>query len=445
MAHMNFIAAIQLGTSRITGIVGRNEGDTLTVIAYETEDSAKCIRRGCVYNVKETANKVKSILRKLELKIPGNRIGKVYVGTGGQSVRSVDHTVSISLDTDAIITDEIMDSMNEECRAYRPDRLDVLSVMPPAVYINGRLEPDPVGVSCSRIEARYKLIVARPSLRKRITECITELANTGIAEILVSPLALADVALSEDEKKRGCALIDFGAGVTSLSVYKNGSLVGLCVIPLGGNLITNDIEDFLGIGEAEAEQLKRKYGNALVNKDDDSIFQINTEQTDLPPVKMSDFNTVTEARQQEILENVYYQLDAIGSKDLRAGIVISGKAANLENLTTVIYNRLKMDVRYASIRKSLTVKTNLPETRPDGIALGLLLQGNMNCSVHLAPQSPPIQQPAPTPAPPAPPPVKETETETIKKEPAPSRKKEGFFKKIKTKTDEFAGDLFKET
>jgi cell division protein FtsA len=446
MAHTHFIAAIHLGTSRITGIVGRNEGGTVTVIAYETEASANCIRRGCVYNVKETAGKVKRIIQKMELKIPGNRIGKVYVGTGGQSVRSLEHTVSASLDTDSIVTDEIMDKINEESQTYHPDQWDVLAIMPPAVYLNGRMEPDPVGISCSLIEARYQLIVARPSIRKRITECIAELAKIEIAEILVSPLALADVVLSEDEKNRGCALIDFGAGVTSLTVYKNGCLVSLCVIPLGGNLITKDIGEFLRIGETEAEQLKRKYGNALVNKDDDSTFQVNTEQMELPPVKLADFNTVVEARQQEILENVYYQLEAIGTKELRAGIVVTGKAANLENLTTVIYNRLKVDVHYAFIRKELTVKANLPDAHPDGIALGLLLQGSINCSVNTAPQSPPVQQPTPVPTPPPAPPLKEKEAEketiTEKSSPSSTKKKRKNILKI---IDDFTGELFNET
>jgi cell division protein FtsA len=449
MAHTNFIAAIHLGTSRITGIVGRNEGGTLTVITYETEASADCIRRGCVYNVKETAGKIKRLIQKLELKIPGNRIGKVYVGTGGQSVHSLEYTVSTTLDIDSIVTDEIMDKMNEECRTYQPDKWDVLAIIPPAVYLNGRLEPDPVGISCSLIEARYKLIVARPSIRRRITECIAELAKIEIAEILVSPLALADVVLSKDEKNRGCALIDFGAGVTSLTVYKNGCLVSLCIIPLGGNLITKDIGEFLGIGEAEAEQLKRKYGNALVNKDDDSIFQINTEQIELPPVKLADFNTVVEARQQEILENVYYQLEAIGAKELRAGIVVTGKAANLENLTTVIYNRLKIDVRYAFIRKNLIVKANLPDTHPDGIALGLLLQGNINCSVNTSPQAPLIQQPTPvpTPLPTSSVKQKDADTEIIAEKShlsSTKKKRKSIFERINDKAGKFAGDIFDE-
>ena len=70
MAYTDFIAAIDLGTSRIVGMVGKkNEYGVLSIIAYEVENSGNCIRRGCVYNVEETANKIKRLVRKLENKL----------------------------------------------------------------------------------------------------------------------------------------------------------------------------------------------------------------------------------------------------------------------------------------------------------------------------------------------------------------------------------------
>ncbi|MDR2118793.1 MAG: cell division protein FtsA [Tannerellaceae bacterium] len=441
MAYTNFIAAIYLGTSRITGIVGRNDAGTLTVIAYETEAAAGSIIRGCVHNVKEAAARIRRVIQKLELRIPGSRIEKVYVGTGGQSIRSVERSVSLTLEAESIVTEEILDRLYRECSACLPDGQDVLSILPSACFLDGRMETEPVGVACSRIEARYNLIVARPSVRKLIAKCM-EFAGRGLAGIAVSPLTLADVVLSEGEKNRGCALIDFGAGVTSLSVYKNGRPAYLCVIPLGSNLITRDIEDFLKISEPEAEALKRKYGNALANRDDTSTFQINQEQTGPLSVKIADFNEVVTARLQEILENVYDKLEsAVELKALRAGIIITGKAANMENLTALIYDRLRTDVRYATLREDLTVKINSPEAHPDGVALGLLLQGQANCAAPLPTPPQPVPPPAPAPPPPPPPVVKAEEPPAAKESPAPPKKKK---KKLGDGLGNFVGRLFDE-
>ena len=76
--YTDFIAAIDLGTSQIVGMVGtKNAGGVLSIIAYEKENSTNCIRRGCVYNIEETANKIKRMVLKLENKLNGTRIGKV--------------------------------------------------------------------------------------------------------------------------------------------------------------------------------------------------------------------------------------------------------------------------------------------------------------------------------------------------------------------------------
>ena len=78
MTYTDFIAVIDLGTSHIVGMVGtRKENNVLSIMGYETEKSEGCIRRGCIYNVEETANKIKRLVRKLENKLNGNQIGKL--------------------------------------------------------------------------------------------------------------------------------------------------------------------------------------------------------------------------------------------------------------------------------------------------------------------------------------------------------------------------------
>jgi cell division protein FtsA len=447
MVCTDFIAAINLGTSRLTGILGQKEAGMLTVVACETENSANCIRRGCVYNVRETASKIKRIIQKMESHIPGNRIAKIYVGAGGQSIRSIGHTVYLSMDTEQMVTDEIKEQLFKEARACEPEGLDVLSVIPSAYYLDKQYEFEPAGVSCTSIEARYRLIVARPSVRKRIVECVTEQVKTDVAGIIPSPLALAEAVLNEDDRKRGCALVDFGDGVTSLTVYKNGRLADLCVIPLGGNLITTDISEYMGISFPDAEKLKQKYANAIVDKDDDTTLQANTENSEPVNFRLSGFNAVVEARLQEILENVYSRLESFAAKDLRAGILITGNASQLENLTTAIYDRLKIDVRYASIRKDLTVKTNLQDISAIEIAgpLGLLLGGNVNCLT-----SAPVRQPAQaaqekpevkTEVSPAEEPAAADDPKKSKT----SRKHKSILDRINEKAGQFVGDIFNES
>ena len=66
MAYTDFIAAIDLGSSRMVGMVGtKGPSGALSILAYEVENSETCIRRGCVYNVEGTAFKIKRLIQKL--------------------------------------------------------------------------------------------------------------------------------------------------------------------------------------------------------------------------------------------------------------------------------------------------------------------------------------------------------------------------------------------
>ncbi len=153
--------------------------------------------------MEETANKIKRLILKLENKLGGARIGKVYVGIGGQSLRSIDHTVPRILGTDGVVTEEVISGLYEECCNYHPDMLDVLAAVSPTYFLDDKPEPNPVGIPCTRIEARYKLIVGRPSLKRYVINSIADRARIEIADIVVSPLALADVVLTDNEKGPG--------------------------------------------------------------------------------------------------------------------------------------------------------------------------------------------------------------------------------------------------
>lgn len=381
MAYTDFIAAIDLGTSHIIGIVGsKNSAGLFSILAYEMESSASCVRRGSIYNVEESANRIKRLILKLENKVGGAKINQVYVGVGGQSIRSINHVV-VSTPKEGFVTQQDLDMLEEECEKFNPEMLDVLSIVSPEYFLDGKQEPNPVGVPASRIEAHFKLIVGRPSVRRNIVASISDRAKKEIAGITVSPLALADTALSDDEKDLGCALIDFGAGVTSLSVYKNSRLQDLVIIPFGSNLITRDIMS-LHIVESEAERLKVTYGSAVSNKENDYTIKLNSsEGMGVREVSLSDLNIIIESRMKEILENVHTCLEQTGMKEsLGAGIIITGGGAFLKNLPEVIREIFEMDVRIATLRKGLIENSSFANNPELMVAIGLLLNGTENCA-----------------------------------------------------------------
>ena len=386
MEHTNYIVAIDLGTSHLVGMVGmKNAQGNLTILADEVEDSASCIQRGCVFNVNDTAHRIHRLLLKLQNKLssmfPALQINKVYVGVGGQSLRSVEHVEVRIINTNVVVSEEDIKKLNEQCYAYQPETLDVLGVTPPTYYVDGKITDNPVGIPCKRIEAHYKLIVGQSSIRNYIVNCFDLISDIKLAGIIVSPLSLAETMLGRDEKDLGCALIDFGAGTTSVVIYKRNKLVHLCVIPLGGDLITKDLTS-LPFVEADAERLKIKYGSAILdnNKENSTMFEAKDG------IGIREFNTVVEARAQEIVDNVCAQVKLSHVDSLGAGVFLAGRASALNHLQELVQEKLRQEVRFSTIGKEWMENEDERMGNPMYMsAISLLIKGNDNCLSYVPP------------------------------------------------------------
>ena len=397
MATTEFIAAIELGSSKVTGIAGRKNSDgSMQVLAYAKEDSSSFIRKGIIYNLDKTAQSLTSIINKLEGDLK-NSIAKVYVGIGGQSLRTVRNVVSRDLNEETIISQELVDAICDENLEIPLVDMDILDVAPQEYKIGNNLQADPVGVAGSHIEGRFLNIVARASIKKNLERCF-EQAKIEIADLLISPLVTANAVLSESERRSGCALIDFGADTTTISVYKNNILRFLTVLPLGGNSITRDITS-MQMEEEEAERLKKTYGDALYEEEPEQEEATCKLDDDSRIIKVADLNNIIEARAEEIIANVWNQIQLSGFDDkLLAGIIMTGGATNLKNLEEMLRKRSKIEkIRMARLPRN-TVHAPSDILKKDGsqnTLFGLLFEGNQNCCLIET-----VSQPAPaTPKP----------------------------------------------
>lgn len=393
----DFIAAIELGSSKITGIAGQKNSDgSIKVLAYASEESSSFIRKGTVYNLDKTAQSLTAIINKLEAALDAS-ISKVYVGIGGHSLHTEKNTVGRNLKEEAIISQELVDSIcDENLNTPLIDKV-ILHVAPQEYKIDNNYQTDPVGVAASRIEGRYLNIVARASIKKNLEKSFNQ-AKIEMADITVSPLAMANVVLSDTEKRSGCALVDMGADTTTISVYKNNILRFLAVLPLGGNSITHDIAS-LQMEECEAERLKKQYGDALYSEEEGNDAKASVQLEDGRNIELGELNDIIEARAEEIIANVWNQIQLSGFDDkLLAGIVITGGGSNLRNIDELLRKKSKINkLRTARfIRNSVLAPDEI--IMNDGTQttiLGLLYAGEENCRQQEAPkprpEEPPVQ------------------------------------------------------
>ena len=381
MAAKEFIVAIELGSSKVTGIAGQKNLDgSIQILAVVKEESSAFIRKGVVYNIDKTAQCLTSIIKKLETQLK-TEIRQVYVGIGGQSIRSVRNVISKDLPNESIVTQEmVIELMDANRNMTYPDQ-EILDAAVQEYKVGSQFQIDPVGIQATRLEGNFLNILERKAFYKNLNKCF-ETADINIAEMYLAPLALADSVLTEAEKRSGCALVDLGADTTTVSVYSKNILRHLAVIPLGSNNITKDIAT-LQMEESDAERMKLKYAAAYTDNNDidnDLKYSIDPERQ----IESRKFIEIVEGRLEEIIENVWYQIPSEFYDKLLGGIILTGGGSNLKNIEKAFNNHTHVDkIRVAKFVTQSIISNNETIKAHDGTmntVLGLLAKGDINCA-----------------------------------------------------------------
>lgn len=386
MEQAGFIVGIDLGTSKIVGVMGRkNEQGVISILASESISADNCVKHGVVYNIDEAAGKVKKLVNLLENK-SGRKIGKVYVSVSGKSLRAIEYTITRDLGSDKEVSFAVIDQMEQQARSNKPDFLTNYSVVAPEFFLDGQYEADPIDKAASIVEGRYRLIVGRPNIKSNLQRSIVDKNNLEIAGYIVGPVAAGAIVLDEADKQAGCILLDFGAGTTTLSIYKGGLLRYMVVIPFGGRTVSKDVKE-LGFIDTAAESYKIKYGR--VGKDKNKNLTSNSD------VDVKELNKVIQLRIEEIILNIINQIKESGYVgQLEAGAIIIGGASNLTGLPEFLSDKLQMPVKKA-VAKRLYINNaaDLLQNPAYAQVLGLLLFANENCEKKETPKLEPIQRP----------------------------------------------------
>lgn len=379
----NFIVAIELGSSKVTGIAGRKQPDgALQVLAFAQEPSGSFIRKGRINNIIKMKTCVKSIKEKLEKTLKKN-IDKAYIGIGGMGMHTVANSVRKEFGEKRVISREIVEEIQDENKHSQPADREILAAIAQEYKLGAQTQPDdPVGIQAESLEGHYLNVVVKKEVEENIHECV-ESSGIEIVGLPITTLALADCMVPELERHSGCVFVDMGSETTSVAVYKNNLLRHLAVIPLGGKNITRDIAS-LSIEENEAEQLKLEHGQAIYDFGDGHMDPIPTKGG--RTIAFEEFAGLVEARQEEIIKNIKRQIELskYDIKQLLGGIILTGGAANMPGMEKAIEKHIGFDKIQLVKTTQTPVRSGGQQSMPrDGAAnaaLAILEKGEVNCN-----------------------------------------------------------------
>ena len=329
----DIIAALDVGTTKICALVGRvSDKDEIELLGMGLVPSVG-LRKGVVVNLEDTIDSVSKALNVVQENSKAD-IRQLVAGIAGSHIHGLNSRGAIAISrSDREITNRDVSRVINAAKvvAIPPDH-QLIHVLPQEYIIdeqNGIKVP--LGMAGVRLEAEVYLVTGAATSIQNIMKSI-ERSGFKVEEMVLGPLASSEAVLTEDEKKLGVVLVDIGGGTTDVVIFLDGNIKHIKIIPVGGELLTNDVAVGLRTPRALAEELKKKEGSTLrsLDKDDEitTLIGLGSRETTFPRRLLCE---IIEARMEEIFTLVKTEIMKTGLMDLiGAGVVLTGGGSLLK-------------------------------------------------------------------------------------------------------------------
>jgi len=341
----NLIVVLDVGSAWTRVLAADVNEGALRYRGHGVVESAG-MRKGLISDLGPAAKAVKAANEQAEWAARAN-IDQIVVGIGGPHIRGLNTNGGLDLGSRMReITREDVRAAVERARAVeRPPDREILHLLPRQFILDD--QPgifDPVGMVGARLEVDLHIATCSGSALQSIVTCANR-AGLEVSEAVLESIAAAESTLSADERELGVCLLDIGAHSSDLVVFFEGGVVHTASVPVGGNHFTNDLAVGLQMSTAQAEELKRQYGHAVVTA---VPLEAEIEMNNPEPQRLA-LRTLAEILEPRARELLYFVKESLRNggvlEALGAGSVLTGGGAMLPGLLDVTESQLRVPAR----------------------------------------------------------------------------------------------------
>lgn len=400
MQSERYVAAVDLGTAKIAVSVARIMGDDIQILYYK-ESPADGIRHGIVFNPKKASVVLKQAITAAETEL-NIKINQIVTGFPRCNVRQVTASAELTREDacSCITLEEIREVKEQALAEYTLENEDKEYVYGSVAQsfsaddLINQCEDDIAGTVSDTLVGNFKIFIGS---KKAVTNTgiMANYAGLALSRQFFVPDVVAKAVLSSDEMENGVAMVEIGAGVTSLTIYHNSILRYYNAIPFGGGSVTTDIKYECGFKETLAENIKLKFGfshpDRLQNYSD-KILQISDDESgSYEQLSIKFLSEIINARMKEIIEAVLFLIQESGYADkLRDGVVLTGGGANLTDLPFLFKEMSGYNARIGFPRISHWFSSACPGVGDASAAatVGLILKAKEDAYVNCLNEAP---------------------------------------------------------
>jgi cell division protein FtsA len=236
--------------------------DDIFVVGVGIEPSAG-MKKGVVNDMAQLTAAISASVHKAE-KSSGFDIARAFVSVAGSHIASLNSRGVVGISGQRGVNLEDLDKAMEAARAIAiPHNREVLHIVPRSYSLDGQERVrSPLGMHGFRLEVEAHIITASSTSVANLEQSV-EAAGVSVDRFILNPLASGEAVLTDEEKEMGAVIIDIGGGTTDMAIFIEGTVWHTAVIPVGGDLITNDLTHWMHVPFDVAETVKIHYGHAL--------------------------------------------------------------------------------------------------------------------------------------------------------------------------------------
>ncbi|MBV8154463.1 MAG: cell division protein FtsA [Candidatus Eremiobacteraeota bacterium] len=270
------VCGLDIGTTKTCAVVAVDGPNGLEIVGVGEAPSLG-MRKGVVVDLDETIKSIEAATEKAE-RMAGMHVADVFVGITGDHIRSTNNraVVAVSGEDREVSSTDVRRVVDASKIINLPADRQIIHALPRYFTVDGQEGvDDPVGMAGGRLEVDTHIITGGSSFITNVLKCVHR-AGLEAAGLVVEPLASSTATLMPEEKQVGVVLLDIGGGTTDIAVYSLGSAIYTATIPVGGNILTNDISLGLKTTLAEAEEVKKRLGAGIPNDVTEEAFAVRT-------------------------------------------------------------------------------------------------------------------------------------------------------------------------
>src|ERR1700678_958387 len=344
----NVLTAVDVGSAKTCALMAEVTDGGLRYRGHGVAQS-RGSRKGVIVELEKAVAAIQKAVEAAE-DVAGAAVEHAIVGIGGSHVRGINSHGGITLGTRPreIGRDEIKQAVERARAIPLPADREVLHLLPQEFILDDQAGVhDPLGMMAARLEVRVHLLTVAASAAQNVITAVNR-AGVHVNDTVFEPLAAADSVLRADERELGVCLADIGAGSTEMIVFLQGAVTYTGVIPIGGDHFTSDLSMGLCTPLAEAEKIKKIYGNAIVTLipegNEVEVPSVGDRPSRLIAQRM--VGEILEPRARELFEMLRDHLRHSGMLDVCVGgIVLSGGTSRLAGILDIAESVLRRPLR----------------------------------------------------------------------------------------------------